>query len=233
MFNAADGLVSVLRHKHKSFSHTELVTIAGLMREGYINVKIDEELTYESGIHALYLTENEVVVGEKKCFELPGNTLYLPILPPSDNFTRATLAHEAVHISADMLGQKELIWDHEELAFFVGGFIYARLDELTAKKYARLDNHYLISCLASDYYDRNPNGGVISSETFNKPIKFDYTKEGGVKGRANPYIALVNMVKTLYPQGKKNGKKASYLFNGLWPGFQKINMRSNYDIRSN
>lgn len=217
MFNAAEGLVTILRHKRQSFSHANLVTIAGLMRGGHIDVKIDEDLTYKSGAHAVYLPTDDVLVNnvEKKCFDIAGDILFLPIMPGDSNFTRAVLAHEAVHISADLLGKDEFRWDNEELAFFVEAFIYARLDELTAKRYARFDNHYLIGCLASDYYSRNPKDGIISSRKFNKPIKFDYTKEGGVKGMANPYSALENMVRTLYPQGKKDGKKTKINFNGL------------------
>lgn len=221
MFHAAEALVNVdaIAHKRQVFSHSLLLYIAGEIREGHIDVKIDERVTYEAGVHALYLTEKaalEDLVTKEVIDWLPGNTLYLPILPGSGNFTRATLAHEAVHISADLHGESEILWDHEEFAFFVGAFIYARLDEPTARRYAREDNDYLIGCLASDFFNkRRPKVRAISSEQLNKPMSFDYTKEGGIKGRANPYTALVNMVRSLYPDGEIDGKPTSILFNGM------------------
>lgn len=216
MFNAAAAFTPILTHKDQSFGNADLLTIAGLVRGGKVNVEINREFLQGLGADAMYFSDKVVGYDERICFELNGNTLYVRDLPRGSSYSRMILAHEAVHIRADLLKKNEFIWDHEELAYFVGGFIFAMLDPAAAKSAASVDNALLMGCLAAEYYRAHPEDVLISSEKFKRKIAFDFTKEGGIKGEVNPYKALEQVVQKLYPQGIKAGKKQESIFNGLW-----------------
>jgi hypothetical protein len=206
MSKGAELLQTTLVHKSEPFNHSHLVTVAYLIRDGHIAVKVDPGLFSAKRAEALYLpyevNRADIVPGESEEW-LPGNTLYLPASPGEENHWIPRLVHEAVHISSDIRGIPERIWHNEQLAYFVDAFITARLDRQGTKRLVGPNNYLLIGCLASDVFDRDPSIGAIRSEEFNKPIRFDYTSDGGVKGKANAYAVLNNLVRRAYPHGKR------------------------------
>lgn len=203
-----------LSHKDHTFNFAHLITVVEMIKAEQVEVEIMRELTSDLGADALYVFPNKgtMYISETGITALiEGNKLYLPSLPSSSSYTQAALVHEAVHIHCDLVGKNANAWTNEEMAYFVDGFIYARLAPLQAKRAARIDNHYLIGCLASEFLDANSDTWVISSAQFNSTITFDYSADGGVKGKTNPYMALHNMVAKSYAQKKHK----DYAFDGI------------------
>lgn len=211
MANPLDHLKRVfLQHKDHTFSYINLLAAVNYIKNGKVKVERNGDLLWALNAEAAYFYATGFVsitfgrsgaVGMGGLVE--GNTLYVFGDPGSSNKARATLVHEAVHINSDIAAKKRYVWSNEEMAFFVEGFIFARLDPKQAKKEAKKNNHYLIGCLASDFLDTNSEPAVVISSTqFNKPISFDYTKEGGIKGKANPYKGLETMVAKHYKDKK-------------------------------
>ncbi len=215
MYVAAEQMQTTLMHKGVSFSHADLVTVASLIGGGHVGVTEDREVTSALHADAVYLSREVELInldtGEVER-SLPGNTLYLPEWPDWQKHWLSTLSHEAVHISSDIRGIPETIWSNEQLAYFVDAFVAARVDESTARRKVARYPYLLIGCLASELFEIDPYVGLIKSESFNKRIDFDFTSDGGRKGRENPYAALNRMVRRAYPHGRK---KAESKFDGI------------------
>jgi hypothetical protein len=179
-----------------------------------------------SGTRTMYA---DIAPGESEKW-FPGNTLYLPKSPGSGSDWIPRLVHEAVHISSDIRGIPERIWHNEQLAYFVDAFITARLYRSGTKSLVGPNNYLLIGCFASDVFDRDPSIGAIRSEEFNKPIGFDYTSDGGLKGKANAYALLNRLVRRSYPNGRKRAVAPFDGINSFNPATLPASVREVYKL---
>lgn len=220
---------TVLSHKRQTFCFLHLGTVKMLIEKEIVPVVINKPFLKLIAAEAAYVWHDAGAFSfaTQNWFGLfsipmpkvnPGNTLYLRAFPSSLNVhTVAVLAHEAVHIHSDLVKHKKKALTDEEMGWFVYSFLLARLAPAIAKKFARDDNELLLGCIASDFLDANSGTAVISSKQFDKRVSFDFTKEGGVKGTANPYQAFTKSATIkAYKKDFKDAQLFDPDFDGDW-----------------